>query len=404
MAGLTDRAWRLINRNAFTWRWLSNFGPTLAWRRSRPDLPPEGARVLADLRRDGLARTSVDALGFRAGIWEELQSAIAAEESRQAAQIEEARQAPEREGHKSYLIELLGRSPVLDPESVFVRIALDPAVLDIATSYFGMYVRLWQFNVWHNVPTRAAPRNSQLWHRDPEDRQILRIFIYLDDVGPGSGPLSYIPGSHALGAGRSGRRPRWRVRRCGRRTTRWSAWCRDPTGRRRRVAKGTSGSWIRADTTRAGTSRKKTAWPTTPCGCPRPAATGPNISRARARCTGRRIRSSRSRSGREAGRAGSLRAPGCREGSRAGSGPGRAVGPESGRGDPRAGSPVARPAPAADRRRPRPMTPCPAHAVAHHLFGANARSRPAVSSSRAISSLIHSMSAAKPRLSGSCPR
>lgn len=199
MAGLTDRAWRLINRNAFTWRWLSNFGPTLAWRRSRPDLPPEGARVLADLRRDGLARTSVDALGFRAGIWEELQSAVAAEESRQAAQIEEARRAPEREGHKSYLIELLGRSPVLDPESVFVRMALDPAVLDIATSYFGMYVRLWQFNVWHNVPTRAAPRNSQLWHRDPEDRQILRIFIYLDDVGPGSGPLSYIPGSHALG-------------------------------------------------------------------------------------------------------------------------------------------------------------------------------------------------------------
>jgi Phytanoyl-CoA dioxygenase (PhyH) len=59
--------------------------------------------------------------------------------------------------------------------------------------------KLRYYNAWHNVPTHAPPRESQLWHRDPEDRCILKMFVHLTDVDEGAGPLSYAPGTHSLG-------------------------------------------------------------------------------------------------------------------------------------------------------------------------------------------------------------
>lgn len=189
----------LLNRNRVYWRYVTNLGATMSWRRTRRELPPEQARVLAEMKKNGVARTSVRELMPDASMWDDLCAEVDRLERENAAKINSARENPEREGHKSYVIEHLGSAPTLDPASILVRWALHPATLDIATAYFGMHVRLWQFNVWHNVPMKSEPRNSQLWHRDPGDRQILRMFVYMEDVGPGSGPLSYVPGSHELG-------------------------------------------------------------------------------------------------------------------------------------------------------------------------------------------------------------
>jgi hypothetical protein len=62
-----------------------------------------------------------------------------------------------------------------------------------------MYARLKFFNVWHNFASTSAPRDSQLWHRDPEDRYIVKMFVYLTDVNEGGGPLFYAPATHGLG-------------------------------------------------------------------------------------------------------------------------------------------------------------------------------------------------------------
>ncbi len=40
---------------------------------------------------------------------------------------------------------------------------------------------------------------SQRWHRDADDRQVLRLFIYLNDVDETSGPFMYIRGSQCGG-------------------------------------------------------------------------------------------------------------------------------------------------------------------------------------------------------------
>jgi hypothetical protein len=70
----------------------------------------------------------------------------------------------------------------------------------MANGYFGMLTKLRYYNVWHTFARQAPARESQLWHRDPEDRYVLKMFVYLTDVDEGAGPLTYAPGTHAQGA------------------------------------------------------------------------------------------------------------------------------------------------------------------------------------------------------------
>jgi hypothetical protein len=40
---------------------------------------------------------------------------------------------------------------------------------------------------------------SQLWHRDYNDRMLVKVFLYLTDVGPQAGCFEYVVGSHECG-------------------------------------------------------------------------------------------------------------------------------------------------------------------------------------------------------------
>jgi hypothetical protein len=59
-----------------------------------------------------------------------------------------------------------------------------------------MYSRVSYYNIWHTFATPVQARATQLWHRDPEDRYILKVFLYLSDVDDGAGPFTYAAGSH----------------------------------------------------------------------------------------------------------------------------------------------------------------------------------------------------------------
>jgi len=59
-----------------------------------------------------------------------------------------------------------------------------------------MRTQLRFYNVWLTRPSGEQLQSSQLWHRDREDFYILKVFIYLRDVGPGAGPFRYAVGTH----------------------------------------------------------------------------------------------------------------------------------------------------------------------------------------------------------------
>jgi hypothetical protein len=53
-------------------------------------------------------------------------------------------------------------------------------------------------DLWHNPPNCCSkdPKWSQSWHRDPEDSQIVKVFVYFSEVDKDSGPFEYVLCSH----------------------------------------------------------------------------------------------------------------------------------------------------------------------------------------------------------------
>ena len=201
LSGAKRRLGGALRQSDFYWRYVANCKPWSAYQFDKTSLNDTQRVLLQSLWRDGIALTTVKELIGEVPLFEQLENAVSTlERTTLSGDLLRARERVDTPGFKSYLIELLGPSPVLDPNAIYVRFAVQPAVLNIANTYFGMYTRLRAFNVWHNFPSTKEPRNSQLWHCDPEDRYILKMFVYLTDVNEESGPLVYARGTHAQGS------------------------------------------------------------------------------------------------------------------------------------------------------------------------------------------------------------
>jgi hypothetical protein len=185
-----------------TWRYGFNLRSTLAYRLDRPTLAGEAARVLDELNRNGVAVTSFDKLLDDRACFDELSDAVDRLETEWAARLAAESEAANRHdaARKTFIHQLLGDHPRLDPASVYARFALQRPILQIANEYFGMYTRLRFYNVWHTLTTRGEARESQLWHFDREDHLILKLFVYFSDIDEGAGPFTYAPGTHPKGA------------------------------------------------------------------------------------------------------------------------------------------------------------------------------------------------------------
>jgi hypothetical protein len=201
--GAGDRSrWRRLAEamrgSELYWRCVDNWKPSLLHCLFPPALDDVQRELLDQLWGRGIAITTVERLGLQAA-FAELEDWVRCYDAAMAPALARRREHAENPGFKTYLVEMLGPRPVLNPRSISVRFSLQAAVLNVVNSYFGMYTRLLQFNLWRNFATAAPPRNSQLWHRDPDDRQIVKLFVYLSDVDAGAGPLSYVPGTHSRG-------------------------------------------------------------------------------------------------------------------------------------------------------------------------------------------------------------
>ncbi len=101
---------------------------------------------------------------------------------------------------KDFIIHLVSRAQELSADSALLKVALDKKLLEIISSYLGVWPQLYSVSAWLNYPTEDEAKTSQLWHRDPEDLKIIKVFIYLVDVDENCGPFSYIPDTHPFGS------------------------------------------------------------------------------------------------------------------------------------------------------------------------------------------------------------
>jgi hypothetical protein len=103
----------------------------------------------------------------------------------------------ERPKSDDYLIKLFPEQPCLCVRNEWLQFALDRRVLDVVNEYFQLWAKLTYVDLWYAVSTGGNPSRigSQRWHRDPEDKKMLKIYLYLADASEDSGPLQYIVGS-----------------------------------------------------------------------------------------------------------------------------------------------------------------------------------------------------------------
>ena len=99
---------------------------------------------------------------------------------------------------KYYLVEPWGNDQ-LDPQEKFVQLALSDEILAIVNGYVQVFCRLNYLRLWYNLPMGGPSISSQNWHRDPEDRKIVKLFFYLRDVEETTGPFYFIEGTHCDG-------------------------------------------------------------------------------------------------------------------------------------------------------------------------------------------------------------
>jgi len=196
---LRQRFLQAVTRTDFTWRYVIHCRSALDHRLRAPAPRGAAARVLTTLRRDGIAVLPAAELFGPSGLAAPLIAAAEELETAWAPRLGELREAY-RSGaatgkQKRYSIPLLPDGAPA-PGGIFTAFALQPPLVEVANAYFGMYTVLTHCNVWHNFMASGQPEQSQLWHRDPEDRHILKVFFYLSDVGEGAGPFTYARGTH----------------------------------------------------------------------------------------------------------------------------------------------------------------------------------------------------------------
>jgi hypothetical protein len=175
---------------------------TSRWRytRGRPTLDPVQLGVLDRLRHDGYATLPLSELVPDPGVWAELES-----NGERFRDETEAGLAQEGAGGESSLRRRPGKEFVIRKYAYGVKLGLDDPwlrlgvnarLLDIANEYLQMWSKLEYVDVWYTPPAdEGERRSSQRWHRDFNDRHLLKAFVYLVDVDEAAGPFEYVPRS-----------------------------------------------------------------------------------------------------------------------------------------------------------------------------------------------------------------
>ena len=194
MGGIFLRIWRiptvrkLINFPRHFHFMLTSFRETNLEDREEID------RVANSLRRDGFAITHIGRLSGMPGI-QELQEEY-------DLLLERERQKPHSRKSKVYIERLVDddydfRNNGESPFSKFVR---NSSLNTIASIYLRLTPKKTSFKVWRSHFTGEANRTaSQNWHRDYNEFQMIRCFLYLNNVTLQGGAGEYIVGSHYLG-------------------------------------------------------------------------------------------------------------------------------------------------------------------------------------------------------------
>jgi hypothetical protein len=169
------------------WFFILNARARALFSKHRPTLNQTQKNIAEELGKSGIAVTSLEELFPEKNLLEELRH--------YAEEIEGSISSPETK--KKFLLEYWPLKPLLNTANPFLQFTLSHTLRDIVNTYMNMFTRMKYYHLAKTIPVPPgeAPVQSQRWHRDPEEKRMCKVFIYLSDVDEGSGPFMYVPQS-----------------------------------------------------------------------------------------------------------------------------------------------------------------------------------------------------------------
>jgi hypothetical protein len=181
-------------------RLLANRGARRRYAHERPALDAVQQGIVERLRDEGYAVMPFSEVVPDQGVWDELEADaarfVAETEAELAREREGAESALRRREGKEFVVRKYAYGVELGLADPWLRLGASGRLLDVANTYLGMWSKLEYIDVWYTPPiVDPERRSSQRWHRDFNDRHLLKAFLYLVDVDEETGPFEYVPRS-----------------------------------------------------------------------------------------------------------------------------------------------------------------------------------------------------------------
>jgi hypothetical protein len=181
-------------------RLLANRGSRRRYAQEPVALDEVQRGVVERLRQEGYASLPFSDLVPDTNVWQELEADatrfVGETETGLASEQEGGESALRRRAGKEFLVRKYSWGVALGLDDPWLRLGTNPRLLDLANAYLEMWSKLEYVDVWYTAPAGGDERrSSQRWHRDFNDRHLLKAFIYLVDVDEQTGPFEYVPRS-----------------------------------------------------------------------------------------------------------------------------------------------------------------------------------------------------------------
>jgi len=157
-------------------------------------LSPLQQCILNDIREKGYCMVHVDEIFGEGYYVKNLKMVTAKVKEKLIREIDDGSADRFKRG-KDFVARFYDEKTPISFENKINELVLNDFFYNLAVKYLGTYPRITNIDYWLNIPKQDAPKSSQKWHRDYEDLKLLKVFLYLGDVTPESGPLSYVESS-----------------------------------------------------------------------------------------------------------------------------------------------------------------------------------------------------------------
>jgi ectoine hydroxylase-related dioxygenase (phytanoyl-CoA dioxygenase family) len=180
---------------------LSNRKSRARFESERPQLDDVQRRILDDVEANGYALAQFDELFADDAHWQELEAMRDRFVTETEADLAKGGEQVRVRAGKEFVVRLHSYDVELRLDDPWFRAAASHRLLDLANTYLEMWSKLEYVDVWYSVPQPAGAEriSSQRWHRDYNDKHLLKVFLYLVDVDDTMGPFQYVPGSQPGG-------------------------------------------------------------------------------------------------------------------------------------------------------------------------------------------------------------